>query len=114
MRAFNGRVRWPDGRLRQHRDRSRFHVTCYSASRKEDVTTRRFKTLADEWRVVFGVRAQEVAAMVQADQIDILIELAGHTAGNRLDVMSLRPAPIQVTTQAVKSVSTLCMLSSRK
>jgi hypothetical protein len=82
----------------QHRDRSRFHVTCYSASRKEDATTRRFKSLADKWRLVFGVRAQEVAAMVQADEIDILIELAGHTAGNRLDVMALRPAPVQVGT----------------
>ena len=35
--------------------------------------------------------------MIQNDRIDILIELTGHTAGNRLDVMAHRPAPIQVT-----------------
>jgi predicted O-linked N-acetylglucosamine transferase (SPINDLY family) len=35
--------------------------------------------------------------MIRRDKIDILIELTGHTAGNRLDVMAIRPAPIAVT-----------------
>jgi predicted O-linked N-acetylglucosamine transferase (SPINDLY family) len=38
-----------------------------------------------------------VASMIREDQIDILVELTGHTAGNRLDVVAMRPAPIQIT-----------------
>ena len=35
--------------------------------------------------------------MIVDDEVDILVELAGHTAGNRLDIMAMKPAPIQIT-----------------
>jgi protein O-GlcNAc transferase len=41
--------------------------------------------------------AFEVAELIRRDKIDILVELTGHTAGNRLDVMALQPAPVGVT-----------------
>ncbi|CAE7748933.1 SPY [Symbiodinium sp. CCMP2592] len=52
---------------------------------------------ANQWKKVTGMAAHEVAEMIRQDQIDILIELAGHTANNRLDVIALKPAPVQIT-----------------
>ena len=54
-------------------------------------------TVSDSWVSVVGMAPLAVAQKIRTDNIDILVELAGHTAGNRLDVMALRPAPIQVT-----------------
>lgn len=39
----------------------------------------------------------KAAKMIVDDEVDILVELAGHTAGNRLDIMAMKPAPIQIT-----------------
>ena len=39
---------------------------------------------------------QDVRTVIQADNIDILIDLSGHTLGNRLDVFALDPAPAPV------------------
>jgi len=49
------------------------------------------------WRDITGYSAQIVADLVKADGIDILVDLSGHTAGNRLDVCALKPAPVQVS-----------------
>jgi protein O-GlcNAc transferase len=48
------------------------------------------------WREAYGVDEKKVAGMVREDKIDILVELTGHTANNRLGVMACRPAPVQV------------------
>jgi len=81
----------------RHRSSPHFHITCYSAANKEDATTRRMRSYADAWVTLVGMPPLAVAQKIRADQIDILVELAGHTAGNRLDVMALRPAPVQIT-----------------
>ena len=49
------------------------------------------------WRRVVGVPSADVAALIRRDCIDVLIELTGHTASNRLEVMCYRPAPVQMT-----------------
>ncbi len=48
------------------------------------------------WRDVAALSEAQVAAAVRADGVDILVELTGHTASNRLGVMALRAAPVQV------------------
>lgn len=73
-------------------------ICCsYSNVVKPDHKTERLKSYVDQWRAVYGLDARSVAHMIRQDGIDLLIELTGHTAGNRLDVMALKPAPVQIT-----------------
>lgn len=48
------------------------------------------------WRDIYGIDEKKVAAMVREDKIDILVELTGHTANNKLGMMACQPAPVQV------------------
>lgn len=82
--------------LRCH-DRSRFEVYCYANSLTEDDMTRRLQGLADGWRNIVRLSDDEVADLIRRDAIDILIDLNGHTGGNRLLVFARKPAPVQVT-----------------
>ena len=80
-----------------YRDRTSMHVSCYSNVARKDKKTSFFEKMCDTWRSIHDKNSKEVAEMVRRDRIDILIELTGHTAGNRLDVMALHPAPVQMT-----------------
>ncbi|MGE3550913.1 MAG: tetratricopeptide repeat protein [Geobacter sp.] len=78
-------------------DRSRFEIFCYANVTKPDAITRKVQQMDLIWRDITGYSAQIVADLVKADGIDILVDLSGHTAGNRLDVCALKPAPVQVS-----------------
>ncbi len=78
-------------------DRTRFHVTCYANVTHPDEATERFRALADEWRPIAALSDDDTAALIRRDAIDILVDLSGHTAGNRLLVFARQPAPVQVT-----------------
>ncbi len=82
--------------LEQH-DPLRVETYCYAEVVAPDEVTASFQQLADHWRSTVGLSDGQVAGQVIADEIDILVDLAGHTAGNRLRVLAYRPAPIQVT-----------------
>ncbi|HEC04157.1 MAG TPA: hypothetical protein ENI81_11545, partial [Phycisphaerales bacterium] len=62
-----------------------------------DQVTEELKVKFGHYRNICGLRDQEVAKMIEQDKIDILVDLAGHTSGNRLGVMARKPAPVQVT-----------------
>jgi predicted O-linked N-acetylglucosamine transferase (SPINDLY family) len=53
--------------------------------------------MVDHWRSLIGLTDKAVAALVRNDRIDVLVDLAGHTAGNRLSAFAEKPAPIQVS-----------------
>ncbi len=78
-------------------NRSAVEVICFSDVRKKDTVTRRLHRMADGWFDTAGMTDSQLAEMIQAAQVDILVDLAGHTAGNRMPMFSHRPAPIQVT-----------------
>ena len=52
---------------------------------------------ADHWRDIAGIPDEAVARHIRRDGIDILVDLSGHTSGNRLLTLALKPAPIQAT-----------------
>jgi len=80
-----------------YRDRDRFEVYCYSHGTRTDSMTARLRILPDAWTDVGNLSDEEVAQRIYDDRIDILVDLAGHTASNRLPVFARRPAPVQVS-----------------
>ena len=78
-------------------DREAFEVHCYSNVASPDQVTSRLLGHADHAHSIFGVADGRVAEKIRHDGIDLLVDLSGHTAGNRLPVFALKPAPVQAT-----------------
>lgn len=89
-----GRNVWP--LLRNH-DRDQFEVTLYANQTRADVMTERFQQCAQHWCNIAGWPDDQVVDRIRQDGIDILVDLALHTADNRLLVFARKPAPVQVT-----------------
>ncbi len=83
--------------LLNNHDRTQFQIYAYSNVKKEDEVTARLKRGTDYWRNIRNKNDDEAADMIEADQIDILVDLAGHTGENRLMIFARKPAPIQVS-----------------
>jgi predicted O-linked N-acetylglucosamine transferase (SPINDLY family) len=81
----------------KHHDRTRFEIFCYHTDGRADETTERLKALADHWHWVAGTSDAEIEQAIVTDGIDILIDLSGHTDGQRLRMLARRVAPVQVT-----------------
>lgn len=77
-------------------DRTQFAVHCYARC-AEDALSETFRAAVDVWHNIRGCSAAEAAALIRRDEVDILVDLAGHTQGNALPVLAFRPAPVQVT-----------------
>jgi protein O-GlcNAc transferase len=82
--------------LRRHNS-ARFRIYCYSDVRVPDARTDRLRRMASVWRETPHLSDQELAQLVRADRIDILVDLTGHTEHDRLTVFARKAAPIQVT-----------------
>ena len=83
--------------LIEHRDREQFEVVCYSSVQRADGMTARFRTSTDLWRDVRILSDEQLAEQIRQDEIDILVDLALHSAHNRLLAFARKPAPVQVT-----------------
>jgi predicted O-linked N-acetylglucosamine transferase (SPINDLY family) len=81
--------------LEHHSDRVEVH--CYADVWKPDDETERLRAFGHTWNDVRGWSNEQLAEKIRADQIDVLIDLSGYTARNRLGAFVLRPAPIQMT-----------------
>lgn len=78
-------------------NRELFHVTCYSLSEVQDAYTRSIQDVVDGWRLAASLSLDELADVIRQDNIDILVDLAGHSTGSGLPVFALRPAPVQIS-----------------
>ena len=78
-------------------DVGQFEIFAYSDTDRPDAITRRLRPQVAHWRDTVRLNDQELHALIAADGIDILVDLAGHTSGNRMLVFARRAAPIQMT-----------------
>ncbi|WP_415944887.1 hypothetical protein [Selenomonas montiformis] len=78
-------------------DRNRFRVYGYSLVRRPDGVTAVLQQGCDVWRDVSACSWAEIARQIRADEVDILVDLAGHSAENALPVFAYRPAPVQIS-----------------
>jgi protein O-GlcNAc transferase len=84
-----------DGLLK-HRSKNDLAIICYS-DRLPDDLSKQLEMDADGWVLTKSMEDVLLAQRIHSDRIDILIDLAGHTANNRLSMFARKPAPIQIT-----------------
>lgn len=82
--------------LREH-DKDNYRIICYSNVCIEDDVTERLKRYPDKWVDIFNIPDSDLFKKIQQDKVDILVDLAGHTAYNRISLLAQKPAPIQIT-----------------
>jgi protein O-GlcNAc transferase len=85
--------------LLEHHDASAFELHCYSNVARPDAATARFKSMCAHWHEVAADSDAKLAQRISDDGIDLLVDLAGQTADNRLLVFARKPAPVQFTFQ---------------
>ncbi len=78
-------------------DRRAVEVYCYSDAAHPDAVTARLAGLSSQFITCAGWPDAKLAERILSDQIDILVDLAGHTGKNRLLVFAEKPSPIQVS-----------------
>lgn len=78
-------------------ERNDIKLYAYSTQPTRDEHTDRIQRHFDVWRPVFGLSDKVAAELIHSDNIDVLIDLSGHTAHNRLAIFSYKPAPVQAT-----------------
>ncbi len=83
--------------LLANHDAGRYEITCYFTHKDADATTKRIQQLSHRWRNVAEMDDQQLLRTIIDDGVDILVDLNGHTSGNRLRVFACRAAPLQVS-----------------
>jgi len=78
-------------------DRANFEIFCYADISRPDAMTERFQSFVENWIPIDGKSDADVAGMIRADGIDILVSLAGHFDRNRPLICAHRAAPVQVS-----------------
>ncbi|MEF2143929.1 MAG: tetratricopeptide repeat protein [Desulfovibrionaceae bacterium] len=70
-------------------------IFCYSNNPHDDAMTEQLRGHCANWREVRGLSDVEAAERIRQDSVDILVDLSGHSAHNRLLVLARKPAPVQ-------------------
>jgi protein O-GlcNAc transferase len=83
--------------LLAHHQKDNFEFFAYANMHAEDEVTARLKPGFDHWRDIRALSDDAAADLIEADAIDILVDMSGHTAGNRILTFARKPAPVQAT-----------------
>ena len=95
------------------RDHESFQIICYSDVSAPDAATQAFRKCSDGWCDIAGWPDERVAQRILDDQVDILVDLAGHTGSNRLKLFARKPAPLQVSYLGYQSTTGLSTIDYR-
>jgi protein O-GlcNAc transferase len=107
-------VAWFLRPLLAHHDRTRVMVHAYASHPgADDAVTAELRAHVDVWRPIAGLDDDQVARQVADDQIDVLVDLGGHTAGHRLGVFARRPATVQVSYLGYPATTGLATIDHR-
>jgi predicted O-linked N-acetylglucosamine transferase (SPINDLY family) len=83
--------------LLAHHDKSKIEIFCYYNHTLHDTHTKRIAAHSNHWIPCSGMSDESLAERIRTDEIDILVDLSGHTAHNRLLVFARKPAPLQAS-----------------
>jgi protein O-GlcNAc transferase len=76
-------------------DKKTFHATCYATTNTTDAVMDRLRVASDAWCSLVGLSDDAAAQRIRDDRIDVLVDLSGHGANNRLLMFARKPAPVQ-------------------
>ncbi len=94
-------------------DQNTIRLIAYSDTAHPDAYTERMKASCALWRNTAGLDDAALAAQIAADGVDVLIDLAGHTAGNRLPMLAGRVAPVQLTWLGYPNITGIAAMDGR-
>ncbi|MDM0054917.1 O-linked N-acetylglucosamine transferase, SPINDLY family protein [Variovorax fucosicus] len=97
----------------KNHNRAEFDVYCYYSYPFPDAASYRIMKVTDHWIGCAGMSDDDLAARIHADEIDVLIDLSGHTGYNRLLVFARKPAPIQMTWLGYQATTGLSAIDFR-
>lgn len=99
--------------LIEKHDRARFEIFCYNKRDEEDQMKAIFRSLSDGWRDIYDLDDDEAVQRIAQDDIDVLVDLAGHTSPCSLGIFARRPAPVQVTWLGYPDITGLAAMDAR-
>nr|WP_314861098.1 tetratricopeptide repeat protein [uncultured Undibacterium sp.] len=82
--------------LIEHHQHQDFEIYAFAELDKSDEYTERYKQLVDHWVVITGMSDDAIAEKIRAEEIDVLVDISGHTGGHRLAVFARKPAPVSL------------------
>lgn len=83
--------------LLANHDKKKFIIYAYTGTSIEDSVTATYKKYIDHWVQAYGLSDEALSNRIRIDEIDILVDLSGHSFGNRLGVFARKPAPVSIT-----------------
>ena len=101
------------GPILEHHDHKQFEIFGYAHLASTDMDTWRLRSCIDQWREISSKSPDHIAEQIRQDKIDILIEVAGHTANNALTAFARKPAPIQINMIGFPSTTGLTAIDYR-